>query len=229
MTLEGLQPRPAKTAYEYVLRTLREEILSGRLGPGTRLLQSDIARQLQVSTTPVREALRDLTKEGLVTFDSHRGARVRTIEMSTVREIYELRILLEPLMIKRTIHELIEEHFTRAEALWHQMDVEQNISQWIELNRQFHSVFAEPAKGGRLASILTGLRDAAAPYVALSLGAEPSQTVAANKEHGLLVKHFRAGDVVEATNLTRKHLQSTLAVIEEANRGGLFDATPRPA
>jgi DNA-binding GntR family transcriptional regulator len=67
---------PRRTAHEYVRNSLREGILRGSLVGGTRLVQSEIASELEVSTTPVREALRDLATEGLVQLDAHRGAVV---------------------------------------------------------------------------------------------------------------------------------------------------------
>ena len=63
---------------------------------GTRIIQSEIASQLEVSVTPVREALRDLAAEELVIFDPHRGALVRSLDLEEVKEIYQLRMVLSP-------------------------------------------------------------------------------------------------------------------------------------
>ena len=166
---------------------LRAAILDGSLSSGEHLVQTQLAAELGVSTTPVREALRDLAKEGLVTIDAHRGALVRPLSMSEVREIYQLRTTLEPLMVSRVIGLLADEQLDRAERLRRQIEDETDIGAWVGLNRDFHAVFAEPDQGSRLADILTGLRDSATPYVALSLNARPEQTQRANEEHSELL------------------------------------------
>src|SRR3954464_7618476 len=84
-----------KTKEEFVAEHLREGILSGRFPRGTRLKQADIAEQLKLSITPVREAFRILEAEGYVLSETHRGVIVAPFDASATREINELRILLE--------------------------------------------------------------------------------------------------------------------------------------
>ena len=223
MTLSNLRPvGRSRTAHEYVLGTLRSAILGGTLAGGTRLVQAELASQLGVSTTPVREALRDMASEGLVVFDPHRGAIVRPLDMEEVREIYELRITLEPLMVRRVAGLITDEQLDRADGLAARMRIETNLSTWVELNREFHSVFSEIGGGSRLAGILASLRDSASAYVSLSLEARPEQVPQANHEHDELVKLYRERDADGAVELTVQHLRSTLAAIEEAHeRGGI--------
>lgn len=209
----SMQPR-SRTAHEYVRTELRAAILEGELSGGTRLLQSEIASQLGVSTTPVREALRDLATEGLVFFTAHQGAVVRTLSLEEVREIYELRMLLEPLLIRRVVGQIGEESLKRARTLWYQMDIEKDPGVWVQLNQAFHKVFAEPEEGSQLAYILAGLRDRAAAYVGVSLKARPEQMHQANADHGQMLELFGRRDVDGLTELTVDHLRSTLAAIE---------------
>ena len=187
---------------------------------GERLLQTQLAQQLGVSTTPVREALRDLATEGLVVFDAHRGALVRSLDIEEVRELYELRMTLEPLMVRRVIAAVTPEQLTKAEDLQRRMQAEDDTSTWAELNRDFHAIFSEVDDSSRLATILAGLRDSAAPYVALSLAARPQQVEEANTEHAELLDLYRRKAVDEAVALTLDHLQATLAAIEEAHGQG---------
>lgn len=216
MTLGKLRPAGrSRTAHEYVLSTLRSAILGGSLAGGTRLVQTELAAELEVSTTPVREALRDLATEGLVYFDPHRGAVVRSLDINEVREIYELRITLEPLMVRRTIERSTDEQLDRAEQLARRMRDETNPSVWVDLNREFHAVFSEMEEGSRLAGIMASLRDSASAYVGLSLEARPEQIPQANQEHAKLVRLYRERDVEAAIELTLQHLQSTLAAIEK--------------
>lgn len=218
--LGDLKNRGAPTAYEYVRATLRAAVLDGRLRGGTRLLQTDLSRQLGVSTTPVREALRDLASEGLVVLDARRGALVRSLDMAEVRELYELRQALEPIMVRRVVPGVGEAQLDRAHGLQQQMDQPASPSDWSELNRQFHATLYEQNRSSRLASILAGLRDSAAPFVALSLCTRPEQMRDSNAEHAEMVRLYRRGEVEEAVVLTARHLAATLAVIEEAHARG---------
>jgi DNA-binding GntR family transcriptional regulator len=204
-----------RTNYEFARQTLRAEILEGRLGPGTKLIQTELAARLDVSTTPVREALQDLAREGLVLLDPHRGAFVRELSLEEVREIYELRILLEPMLLRRSVPGLTEDLLTTAAGLWRRMGEEDDLSRWAELNREFHAVLFSPAAGSRLAEIVAGLRDSATPFVALSLR-KPHQREDSNAEHGRLIELLRAGDIDAAEELSRRHLAATLRIIEES-------------
>lgn len=220
MSLGERAGRPrSRTAHEYARLELRKAILDGDLPGGTRLLQSEIAAQLGVSTTPVREALRDLDTEGLVSLDAHRGAIVRSLELAEVREIYELRMTLEPLLAQRVVEHISEEALSRAHALWLQMEEETNAAAWVELNHAFHAVFAEPDAGSRLSQILKGLRDSASAYVALSLKARTDQMRLANAEHAQMLEFYRARDVDGLIALTVDHLRSTLSAIESRPPG----------
>lgn len=96
------------TAEEAVTAELRTAIREGRLIPGQRLTQSEIAGQLGVSRIPLRDALRRLEVESLVEIDGHRGARVTVLTPDDVAEIYEMRILLEGLCVKYAVANLDE-------------------------------------------------------------------------------------------------------------------------
>lgn len=218
MTLSlNAQKNRTLTAHVYVRETLREAILNGTLPGGTRLIQAELAAQLDVSNTPVREALRDLAGEGLVVFDPHRGSRVRSLDLDEVRELYEMRIALEPLMVRRVMRRITPEQLDRAEELCHQLGKTTNLAEWSELNRQFHSLFTLEESESRLASVMGGLRDSASMYVALSLGANHNRISESNDEHAKLIECYRARDTKGAIAITVRHLRATLADIEVAH------------
>lgn len=210
-----------RTTHAYVLGTLREAILNGELAGGTHLIQSDLATQLDVSITPVREALRDLAAEGLVDFDPHKGALVRSLDLAEVQELYELRMTLEPIMIRRSIKCLKPERIDHADSLQRQMTNTTSITEWVELNRQFHEAFAEP-DNSRLSAILSGLRASSSAYVGLSLGASPDRIKESDTQHAQLVELYRRQDVNAVVALTLQHLESTLATITEAHDRGIL-------
>src|SRR5690606_28456552 len=152
--------RRSATAHEYVREALRAAIMDGSLPGGTRLLQSEIATQLGVSTTPVREALRDLTSERPGVMHPHHGAIVRALDLAEVQEIYELRLALEPILSRRLVHRLDDATLDRALEIQQQMLPIRDVAAWAQLNRDFHNTLAAPEDHSRLGIILTGLRDA---------------------------------------------------------------------
>ncbi len=92
-----------KLPTQYVRSILRKAILNGELTSGSRLVQAELAAMLDVSTTPLREALRDLATEGPVQFDPHRGAIVTELSEDDLHDIYELRLVLEPLAMRQAV------------------------------------------------------------------------------------------------------------------------------
>ena len=202
----GSQPRTAQQlAYEFV----RRAILRGTLSPGTRLTQADIAAQLSLSTTPVREALRRLASEDLVRIDTHRGAIVRGVDKDELREIYEIRLLLEPLAMRKATVRISDEELDRAERLWEQMNDHADPGDWAETNRAFHAVFADAAASPTLIRIVGTLRDSAANYVRWLCVADPELPVRANQEHRRLLDACRTRDADAAAQVEEQHLLST--------------------
>ncbi len=84
-----------------MLSTLRAEILQGLYPANTHLRQEEVAKRLNVSTTPVREAFRDLRAEGLVSIDPNKGVVTRGLTVADATGIYELRMMLEPMLAQR--------------------------------------------------------------------------------------------------------------------------------
>lgn len=206
---------PARTAHAFVYETLKRAILGGDLPLGYRLVQADIAAQLKVSITPVREALRDLAGEGLIRIDPHKGAMIRELDMSEVREIYELRRMLEPVSIRQAVERVTDEEVDRAARLQELMQDEPDPGEWVELNRRFHAVLSDAAGSPRLCAILKGLRDGAAVYVGLSLrGQERARREEADRDHRELVTAFRRRHAEDAVRIVLRHLDSTMTAIE---------------
>ena len=199
-----------RTAQAAVAELLRAEILLGRLPPGTRLLQNDIAERFKTSTTPVREAMRQLVAEGLLDGDPHRGVIVHETSQEELEQIYEIRLALEPLSIAATVANAVDEELAHAELLVATMEGERDTARWTELNTEFHRALADAARRPLLASILNGLRNLSALYIAGLLTDAPERIEAANEEHRALVSACRAGDVEKAIELERSHLAHTL-------------------
>lgn len=214
-------PARHMTAQQMVYDILRRRILRGSLPPGTRLLQADIASQLSLSTTPVREALQRLSTEGLVRIDAHRGALVRGLNIEELTEVYELRMVLEPLAIRKAVLLITDSELARAEDLCAKMDELDDAAAWAEANRDFHAILAEAARSPYLNEILESLRDKAMPYVRLSMGLRETFHGGANAEHRQLLHACRDRDPEHAARIELRHLASTRDLTMNAARAGL--------
>ena len=213
------------TAHEMVRDTLRHAILSSRLPAGTRLVQADIAAQLKVSTTPVREALRDLASDELIRFHPHRGAVVHELDMDELVEIYEIRKALEPLAIKLAATRITAAQLSEATALQRRMEAEADRGAWVELNREFHAVLGSAARSPRLASFVKTAQDIAALYVAHSVQVDPTRMREGNSDHRRLLAALKARDGDRAATVMLRHLDSTLQSVRVDPRAAR-SATP---
>lgn len=201
-----------------VAARLRQEIIAGELPANTRLRQVEIARRLGVSTTPVREALRDLATEGLITLDAHRGAVVKQLDHAELVEIQSLTRILDAEAMRRVAQMGGDEaSLVQAEAVAHEMETEPDVGRWVDLNGRFHELLATPLAGSRLYSILQGLRAAAAPYIALALRQQEYQLSLANEHHRAFVAVIRKGDTEAAQTLAREHVDLTTKTLELAH------------
>lgn len=214
------------TAHELVRSTVRSAILRGTLRGGTRLRQADLAAQLRVSTTPVREALRDLATEGLVDLDAHRGAVVHELSLGELREIYDLRRRLEPHAMEQAAGRLATSTLDAADDLQRQMDVETDLAAWVDLNRRFHAVLLDDPERPRLRGILRTLQDSAAPYVGLLLQKRARDPAGANAEHRELLVALRTGDGVAAAEVTERHLAGTIVALQRCDALELLEPEP---
>lgn len=198
--------RPIKTNHEFVRENLRLAILRGELPPGTRLVQADIAKRFEVSTTPVREALRDLATEGLVRLDAFRGALITPLDKDDLDEIYECLQALEPIAIRRAVRNIRDDELTQAEAMLTDLGTSPDGADFVRLDRQFHSVFATAARAPRLKSMIESLRDSASLYIATSFRNSAEMVATANEDHRRLVDALRARDLETAMAVERDHL-----------------------
>ncbi|MPZ52789.1 MAG: FCD domain-containing protein [Acidimicrobiia bacterium] len=199
-----------QTAQGYVRNSIRSAIFSGDLSAGDRLVQAEIARQLNVSTTPVREALRELATEGLLTLDAHHGALVRDLDHVELKEIHDVRQLLEPEVMRRAIPRLTPDQIDKASDLQKQMAEDVNIATWAELNRQFHRVFLDACGSNVLADLVSNLQDRYAAHIVSSMDADPRCRLESNREHEALVVAAKQRDIPAATHTILIHIAAPL-------------------
>ena len=123
--------------------------MKGQHPDGSRLRQEEVARRLAVSTTPVREAFRDLLAEGFVSIDPHKGVVARGLTSRGVAEIYELRMVLEPMLARRACPRITEAQLAGAGMCHETMLATTDPERWSTLNETFHAHLAEPEHNTR--------------------------------------------------------------------------------
>jgi DNA-binding GntR family transcriptional regulator len=191
---------------------LRRRIQGGDLEPGTRLRQAEIASQMGVSTTPVREAFSALAREGLVRQDPHLGVIVFTLSQSDLEQNYEIRIALEPLATRIAVPKLTEADLAELEKIVSGMRGQFRKPRYGELNLRFHSRIYAGAERPRLNDIITSMRDEAARYMRMI---NPKQLddqqywEAAQSEHEEIMDSLRRRAPARAAQLMAKHLQNS--------------------
>lgn len=188
------------TNRESVLARLRSEIYGGARAPGSRLVQTDLAREYGVSATPVREAMRDLVNEGLITAVAHRAARVRRLDPAEAVDINELRLLLEPYAARQAVERISADEIAELEDLHRRMSGVAS-GDWVELNHRFHMVIIEATRNPTLVGILTNLRNVSRFYFEAALRADGGDYAKRDREHGRIIDCLRRRDAdgIEAT------------------------------
>ena len=199
-----------RTTQATVTEHLRQAILLGRLPGGTRLVQSELAEAFNVSVTPIREALRELSTQGLIELDAFKGAVVRMPTLAELEEIYELRSVLIPLCVGKSIARITPQQIQEAESILDQMEATTTEEVWVDLNRNFHNLLDDAAQTTLLKQTLQQLSDLSATYINLSFGEQPFRKESSEKEHREILQAYADKNVELATQLIFNHFNGTL-------------------
>ena len=225
MTLD----RPFTTKTDWVYNRLRAEILEGSLKPDDRLRLTTLARRFETSEMPVREALRMLQRDGLVSFESHRGATVVKLSLQRAAEIVAVRMHLEVLATAEATPHHDRGSIAELAGILERMDRQAQARQsqrFSEGNRRFHSLCYAPGPNPILQDEIQILWDRVWRARARSIFAlDPERMRAAQKEHWAILDAVRAGDPEAAAEAMTRHRANTLeswrdVVSAEADGGG---------
>ncbi len=209
------------TAADLVRDSLRTAILRGDLPGDTRLVQTEIAAQLQVSTTPVREAMRDLVTEGLIVMDSHKIGRVRKPEWQDMAEIVEVRRALEPLAVRLSMESITAEELAEARDLADTLASDEELGPWVQDNIRFHSIFHRATRTTRLSGILVSLEEGGGVFVAQAQRLHPETRKRAVADHYALLDAYDARDEEKAVAIQLEHITLPLQAFHlDADRAG---------
>ena len=206
---------PALTKSAYAYEELRRRILTGEIGHGSVLSQAQLAHEIGVSTTPLREALRRLAAEGLVQLESHRDARVASLTADEARDLYVLRENLDPLAAglaagSRTPADIedIQAALKQLTPLHDAADLDA-----MTAHREFHRAVYKASHNPLLIGILEGLWDKADRYRQIGLQSQKDSEKdrkRVRQEHIEIADAVVSGDAVRAREIMQRHVVGSL-------------------
>ena len=206
---------PALTKNAYAYQSVRERIMSGELAPGETLAQSQLAAELGLSLTPMREALRKLDAEGLVSIDAHRNARVALLTAREARDLFLVRERLDPMAAALAAEQRTDEdiEFIRqaAEAMEPLADTAD--LEALAAHREFHRSIYRASHNDLLVSILESLWDKADRYRQVGLAARKDSAADRQRvadEHQRIMDAVITGNANEAERCMVEHIQGSL-------------------
>jgi len=201
---------------------LREAILSGEIRPGERIRQEEVAARFGTSRLPVREALRILEAEGLTEHEANKGARVPLLDQREVDVIYQMRERLEPLALAESIPHLTEDDFRRLEQIQERIEANEDVAEFLVLDREFHLLTYRGCRIDQLSSMVTRLWNSTQHYRrAFMMLSGPGRRWVVNAEHRLLLDALRRRDPVDAERYLVGHIRRTR--IELSRHPEVFD------
>jgi DNA-binding GntR family transcriptional regulator len=196
---------PSRTVV--VLEAIKRAILAGELTPGQQLVETDLAEKLGVSKTPVREALKTLAGAGMVTMSPYKGATVRRVTSDDARHLYDVRLILEPEALVRSI--AAGHDWTQAAAALTRADITADLVERNLANRDFHDALYQGCGNPLLLSILADLRDQTALVSAAFWRRNPSWECEAAEHHAIL-RAAQASQPGPAGDLLRAHISASI-------------------
>jgi len=218
------------TLTERVYQSLRDDILSNRLPPDTRLQEATIAAALEVSRGPVREAFRRLEAEGLINLIPRRGAIVRSLSPEEFLDAYRVREALEVLAVRLATAQLENNYLEQLENLHQQMlqhAAREEVDAFFDANAEFHALFVEQAGNLKLQEVYFPLVNQMHRYRmrSLSLRGGMQRSCA---EHRAILDAVRAKDAERASRLLSEHIRVPQLILESDSELVLASPSPEP-
>ncbi len=212
-----------RPASDLILEGVRNLILRGDLKPGDRIRQEALASEYGVSRIPVREALRQLENEGLVSLVPHSGARVARVDLNECVELYRLREVIEPVVISASVPNLTYEDV--ADLRERMLAIEAaagDVQKWLAEDRQFHLASYRAAEMPQALRMVEGFWNQTQQYRRAYVGNLPPERLeVVHLEHRLIIDAIERRDAEDAGERQRQHIRRTrVGLLDHAE---LFD------
>lgn len=209
---DSVQESNLEAAYQ----RLRNAIIKQEFKPGAVISQVRLAKQLGVSRTPLREAMRLLERDGLLVSEHNR--RVRIAEMSTadMEELYALRLSIEPVALRVSVPRLTSDDYGRLRQLLNEMEVlmrKEDVDAWEKAHSEFHLLLVRHA-GKRSLKLISELSDHAERYRRLFISQGATRWSAGAEDHRTILKHCEKGDAAAAAvSLAHHYARTSLSLL----------------
>lgn len=220
----GARPLDNRTLWEQVRDRLREDILAGRLAPGTELSEVALARDFGTSRGPLREALGRLASEGLVTITPRRGAVVTQLSRQEFIDAYQVREALETLAVRLAVPLMSDAELAHLRELCELMARaarDEEVRLFFDTNNSFHEALVRGSRNRKLYELHRVLVDQMVPYLprSLELRGNLQQSV---EEHEAILAAIDARDAERAAELLAEHIEVPQRVLESDAGQALF-------
>lgn len=219
-------PPLARTASSTAAEMIRQAIVDGRLAPGQRLTEERLARELGISRTPVREALKVLQSEGLVDAAPNRSATVRAYEPGDLEDIYQLRALLEGYAARRAAGRLSDEKLLALRAScerFEAMSFADDLREVVRENFVFHNTILEAAGSTRLSGMVRQVVELPLVYKSY-VWYSPEQARISQHYHRQITRALERRDAERAELVMKEHVLEArdvlIAHVEEVRATG---------
>jgi len=214
-----------KPLRELVLEAIREAIITGTLKPGERLMELQLAEELGVSRTPVREAIRKLELEGFIVMVPRKGAYVADLTFKDIADVFEIRAALEGLAAGLAAERITDDELENMERLLVEKAeaiAEKDIEKLVAADTKFHDALYRASRNQRLSNIISNLREQIQRFRTTSLS-YPGRSRRSLEEHRSIVEAIQSRDVQSARQAAQEHIENAEnSMIESIKKDG-FD------
>jgi DNA-binding GntR family transcriptional regulator len=201
-----------------VYHLLRDRILRGEIAGGSRLIQGPLSEEIGTSRIPVRDALKRLESDGLVTCDETGRYSVVQFSIEDAEEVYAIRRRLEPFAVERAAMAMTLEAMSEIKSLFNDLSKaarRRQLEKYIEINTRFHMAIYEASGMVRLVRIIRGLYSGVPSLTPIVL---EGRMVRSQEEHAEVVDRLAARDGTGAARAMDRHIENALAELRKSKR-----------
>ena len=202
---------------DVVFESLKDAIMNGKLEQGKIITEQQISREFGISRTPVREALYKLTATGLIRIIPHKGFLISKWSIKEIRDVFEIRIVLERLAVELFIRNYYQENLEELENITRKMEKavqENNFIEAAKMNNKFHDLIIEKSDNHEISIVMEPLKNKINIFRLISIST-PSRLKTSLVEHRSILDSILQKDIENAKKLIEIHIRKVLDIIEK--------------